>query len=82
MSANLFLRLTDLMSGMAGAAPPMLAGTVAAVHDDGMATINQPGGGFVRVRNPDGKAVDDSVFIQSGAIVGVAPVLPLEFIEI
>ena len=82
MSATLLLRLIDLLPGIAGSAPPLLAGTVAAVHSDGTATINQPGGGFVRVRNPDGKAVAAHVFFQSGAIVGDAPALPLEIIEI
>ena len=75
MTTNLYRRLADLMPGVAGPAAPTLAGTVTVVHGDGTATVAMPGGGFVRVRNPDGKTVSDSVFVQSGAIVGDAPAL-------
>lgn len=73
MTTNLYRHLTDLMPGVAGLTAPTVAGTVTVVHDDGTATVTLPGGGFVRVRNPDGKTVTASVFVQSGAIVGDAP---------
>ena len=82
MTTNIFNRLSDLLPGATGPGAPLLSGTVSVVHGDGTATVTQPGGGFVRVRNPDGKAVDARVFFQAGAIVGDAPALPLEIIEI
>jgi hypothetical protein len=76
-TTNLFKRLQQLLP-----AEPLLTGTVSAVDGDGMATVDLPGGGNLRVRNPLGSALGDSVYIQGQAITGDAPQLPFVRIEI
>ncbi len=77
MSAALYRRLVELLPS-----DPQLFGTVQIVHDDGTATVRLPGGGELRVRNPLALPAGATVYVQSGAISGDAPNLPLIEIEI
>lgn len=70
---NLYRALRDLLPEA-----PLQVGTVAAVHDDGTATVTLPGGGQLRLRGT--AAASDRVYIKDGKIDGPAPDLP--FVEI
>lgn len=75
MQTNIYRALLDLLPQ-----DPLLVGTVAAVHTDGTATVQYPGGGTQRVR---GEAESgDRVFVQGGVITGPAPTLPQITIDI
>jgi hypothetical protein len=58
---------------------PLQVGTVLST-DGGVATIELPGGGTVQARGE--AAVGDRVFLRDGVIEGLAPVLPIEVIEV
>lgn len=71
---NLFSRFKKLIAG-----PPLLVGTVIS-NADGVATIEEVGGG---ISNARGEAtVGDEVFFRDGVIEGPAPTLPDEIIEV
>lgn len=71
---NPFKKLKTLLSG-----PPLLVGTVIA-YADGVATIQEVGGG---ISNARGEAtIGDDVFFRDGVIEGPAPDLPDEIIEV
>jgi hypothetical protein len=59
--------------------PPLQVGTVLALNN-GVATIELPGGGHAQARGE--AAVGARVFFRNGAIEGEAPALPLEVIVI
>lgn len=72
MSSNPYTKLLGLMPQR-----PLLVGDVLVV-EDGVATIEMPGGGIMRAR---GLAdVADRVFFRDGAIEGPAPTL--DYVEI
>lgn len=71
---NLFKALKALLPEA-----PLQVGDVLAVSD-GTATIELPDGGAAQARGPAG--VGDRVFFRDGVIVGDAPNLPVELIEI
>lgn len=71
---NPFARLLALLPN-----PPLLVGDVIAV-DNGIATIQLPGGGRLQARGD--AALGDRVFFRNGVIEGPAPVLPIELIEV
>lgn len=75
MQTNIYRALLDLLPQ-----DPLLVGTVAAVHTDGTATVQYPGGGTQRVRG-DAEA-GARVFVQGGLITGPAPDLTTITIEI
>lgn len=77
MSTNLYTRLLSLLPQA-----PVMTATVTALHADGTASVELPGGGQLRVRNPFNAEQGASVFVQDGAVVGDAPSLPLVLIEI
>lgn len=77
MSADIYTRLLELLPDQ-----PVLTGTVSALYAGGTALIVLPGGAQQRVRNPFGAIVGASVYMQDGAIIGDAPVLPYVLIEI
>lgn len=58
---------------------PLLVGTVVA-FDNGVATIEVPGGGITSARGD--ATVDQKVFFRDGAIEATAPDLPVEIIEV
>lgn len=76
-TTNLFKRLRQLLPD-----EPVLTGQVSAVHGDGMATVDLPGSGQLRVRNPLGQQEGASVYVQGQAITGEAPQLPYVLMEI
>lgn len=59
--------------------PPLLVGDVVAVAD-GVATIEEPGGGRSQARG--NTTVGARVFFRDGVIEGPAPTLPVELIEV
>lgn len=71
---NLFKRFTSLLP-----ARPLQVGDVLAV-DNGVATIEVPGGAQVQARGD--VDVGDRVFFRDGVVEGTAPALPLEVIEV
>lgn len=74
MSTNAFKRLKALLPD-----PPLMVGDVVA-YDDGVATIEQPGGGLLQARGET--TIGARVFFRNNVIEGPAPDLPLELIEI
>jgi hypothetical protein len=68
MQTNLYRALRELLPE-----PPLLSGEVTAVHSDGTATVQFPGGGTQRVRGT--ATVTDRVFVRNGVIEGEAPAL-------
>lgn len=60
---------------------PLLLGTVEAHQDDGTSTITLLGGGTLKVSGVS-VAIGAKAFIQGGRIVGPAPDLPGEIIEV
>ena len=78
MSTNLYKRLKSLLPDA-----PVLTGQISAVYSDGTAQITLEGGaGQLRVQNPLGKASGARVYVQGGAITGLAPVMPYVLIEV
>jgi hypothetical protein len=71
---NLFKRFRALLPE-----PPLLVGNVIA-YANGVATIEEPGGGRNTARGD--AQIGDRVFFRNGAIEGPAPTLPIEIIEI
>lgn len=71
---NLFKKFRDLIPE-----PPLLVGDVVA-YADGVATIEEPGGGLSNARGD--ATVGDRVFFRNGVIEGPAPSLPVELIEV
>lgn len=61
------------------AAPPLQAGVVLSI-DEGLATIELPGGGLVQARGP--AEVGLTVFVRGGVIEGDATDLPIDVIDI
>ena len=59
---------------------PLLTGTVAAVWEDGTATVELPGGAQIRVKGT--ATVGQRVFVQTGAIQGEAPALTALVVEV
>lgn len=59
--------------------PPLLVGQVTA-YANGTATVLLPDGGTLLARGE--AAVNDRVFVRNGAIEGLAPLLPVEIIEV
>lgn len=74
MSRNAYRALIALLP-----ARPLEVGEVLDVVG-GVCTIVLPGGGITRARGDAG--VGDQVFIRDGVIEGLAPVLPVELIEV
>jgi hypothetical protein len=58
---------------------PLQSGVVVS-EDDGIFTIELPGGGRLQARGS--AAIGDSVFVRDGLIEGPAPDLPDELIEV
>jgi hypothetical protein len=78
MSTNVFKRLLALLP-----TTPLQTGQIQALHSDGTATVELAGAtGTVRVRNPQGLAVNAHVFVQGDAITGPAPALTVVSLEI
>jgi len=73
----LYTRLLELLPDQ-----PITTGTVQAVHSDGTATVEMPGGDLARVRNPLQAQAGQGVYVQDGAVIGDAPALPYVLIEI
>lgn len=71
---NLFKQFTALLPKT-----PLLVGVVVDAGD-GMALVEELGGGRTRVRGD--AAVGDSVFFRNGLIEGPAPDLAVEIIEV
>lgn len=74
MSTNLFKRFQKLL-----AVPPLRIGEVVLV-DDGVALVEEVGGGTVTCRGD--ASVGDMVYFRDYKIEGVAPDLPVDIIEI
>lgn len=74
MTTNLFQRLKRLLPD-----PPLFIGTVT-YTDNGVATIEVPGGGLMQARGDAG--IGDKVFFHNGVIDGPAPDLPIIEIEV
>lgn len=75
MSAfNPWKALQGLLSG-----PPLQAGVVLSI-DDGLATIELPGGGQLTATGP--ALIGQAVFVRGGVIEGEATDLPIEIIDI
>lgn len=72
--SNAYRRLIKLLPQ-----PLLLAGTVVG-YEDGVATIEQPGGGISTARGET--TVGARVFFRDGVIEGPAPDLPEETIEV
>lgn len=72
--SNLFKRFQRLL-----AAPPLLVGEVLA-FEDGVAVVEEPGGGRHNVRGD--VTVGDRVFFRAGVVEGPAPTLPYEEITV
>jgi hypothetical protein len=71
---NLYKKFRDLIPD-----PPLLVGDVVAISN-GVATIEEPGGGRSQAR---GEAlVGDRVFFRDGAIEGPAPTLSVVLIDV
>lgn len=71
---NLFKQFIDLLPKT-----PLLVGDVVAITN-GVATIEQPGGGRSQARGD--AQVGDRVFFRNGAIEGAAPNLPIVLIDV
>ncbi len=71
---NLFKRFQRLIPQ-----PPLRVGTVLA-YSDGVADIEEAGGGIARARGE--AAVNDVVFFRDDKIEGPAPSLAVELIEV
>lgn len=71
---NLYRQFVDLLPKA-----PLQIGVVISAAD-GMALVEEPGGGRTRVRGS--AAADDLVYFRNGVIEGPAPVLPVELIEV
>lgn len=74
MPKNLFRQFLDLIPD-----PALQVGTVQSISDN-MATLEMPGGGFLKARGP--AMVGQTVFVRGGVIEGPAPALPVELIDI
>lgn len=72
--ANLYKQLVDLLPGS-----PLLVGTVSVVGN-GVVTVTLPGGGSQTARGS--ATVGQQVFIQDGAVQGVAPSLPIVLADV
>jgi hypothetical protein len=72
MSTNPLKRLLALIPN-----PPLLVGDVVA-YDDGLATIELPGGGLMQARGTT--TIGARVFFRDGAIQGAAP--DLTYVEV
>lgn len=74
MSKNIYRAFLDLLP-----ARDLQVGTVIAI-DSGVATVELPGGGVLKVRGE--AAVNDQVFVRDGVIEAPAPSLSIFEIEI
>lgn len=74
MSSNLFTRFQRLIPR-----PPLRIGDVVA-YDNGVATVQEPGGGQSQARGE--ASVGDRVFFRNGVIEGPAPNLSVAIIEV
>ena len=68
---NLYVQFRKLLP-----TSPLLVATVTAVHGDGSVTVQTPAGASTRVRG-EGVIVGESVFVQAGRVVEIAPNLPV-----
>lgn len=59
--------------------PPLQAGAVIEVGS-GVVTVQLPGGGRIKARG--NAVIGQNVFVRDDAVEGIAPLLPLELIEI
>ncbi len=59
--------------------PPLQAGVVLAI-EDGVATVELPGGGQISATGP--AVVGQTVFVRGGVIEGEAADLPIELVDI
>ena len=75
-ATTLYTRLLELLPDQ-----PIYTGTVQALHGDGTATVEMPGGDLARVRNPLDVPLGQGVYVQDGAVIGEAPALPYVLIE-
>jgi hypothetical protein len=71
---NPLRELTGLLAG-----PPLLVGDVLSITD-GVAQIEEPGGGMSTARGV--ATVGDRVYFRNGVIEGPAPALPIDIIDI
>ena len=71
---NLFKQFLDLLPPR-----PLEVGTVQSTHN-GIATIELPGGAQIKARGS--AMVGQHVFEQGGLILGEAPTLPIDIIEV
>lgn len=59
---------------------PLLSGVIDAVYGDGTVSVQLPDGGSLRVRGSG--SVGASAYVKDGAVVGLAPSLPLVAIDV
>ena len=71
---NLFTEFKRLLPNA-----PLQVGTVVA-NDNGVFSIELPGGGILRARG--NTFVGQKVFVRDGVVQGAAPALPVEMIEV
>lgn len=71
---NLYQKFLDLIPD-----PALQVGDVIAAVD-GIATLELPGGGYLKARGQ--AAVGQRVFVRGGVVEGEAPQLPVELIEV
>lgn len=61
-------------------ADPLLAGTVQAAHGDGTVTVELIGGGLLRARGSG--SVGQTIYVQTGRVVGTAPAMTAFDLEV
>lgn len=75
---NLWKQFESLLAG-----PPRLLGDVVTDHQDGTVTVQQLGGGLLRVAVGEQSVAEGArVFVRDGRLDGEAPALPMHEIEI
>lgn len=77
MALNVHRRLLDLLPDY-----PVLAAFVVSAHSDGTATVQYPGGGTQRVRDPFTHTSGQAVLVQKEAVIGAGQALPHHELEV